>query len=515
MPLIPMSWLYRRLGKHFPAVFYLIQLGIGMMVTAGTLGLISFYYDASSAQLLKLLAISEALTVAGLTFGFVKVLKRMAPVKRWIAGERDPSSTVQAWDAAVNLPIRVMRDDLLWPGLLIGAPSVIAVVDVLDLGWTAFFPIFVAGGVAVVYAALLHYFAVETGMRPVVADIVSELPEDFNFKRLSLPVRTKLLTILPAINVITGLTVAALTSSGGSSLGVSVLIALAVAFTISFELTILLADSITKPVAALREGTKAIRRGNFDVQLPVMTSDDLGELTDGFNRMAAGLAERERLREAFGTYLDKEVAAYILSDDASPDGTEVEVTVVFCDVRNFTGFASDAEATEVVAELNQLFEALVPIVERYGGHVDKFIGDGLLAVFGVPERHEDHADRALAAAIDMVVTVESGEAGRLRIGAGINSGPVVAGSIGGGGRLNFSVIGDPVNVAARVESATRETGDSLLLTDATRGRLRRDVPLMPRGGVDLKGKREPVEVFVPRTLARDAAAASPASASAD
>ena len=123
-------------------------------------------------------------------------------------------------------------------------------------------------------------------------------------------------------------------------------------------------------------------------------------------------------------------------------------------------------------------------------------------MFGAPEMFRDHADRALRAGLDMVRVTEEGAAGELRVGVGINSGPVVAGAIGGAGRLNFSVIGDVVNVAARVEAATRETGDGLLLTAETRDRLTRSLPLVPRGAAALKGREEPIELFAPGSAAR-------------
>ena len=289
------------------------------------------------------------------------------------------------------------------------------------------------------------------------------------------------------MSVLTGLVVAALTGGGDANLGLSVLVTLGVAFSIALELTVLLSDSIARPLNALHEGIVAVEEGRYDVRIPVTTSDDLGELAHGFNRMVAGLAERERLRQAFGTYLDKEVAEYILSDGFSAEGIEVDVSILFCDVRDFTGFAAQAEPTEVVAALNGLFEAIVPIVARHGGHVDKFVGDGLLAVFGAPEGFADHADRAVAAGREIVDAVERGRAGDLRVGVGINSGPVIAGAIGGAGRLNFSVIGDAVNVAARVEAATRDDGDPLLIAADTRDALVGEVALVSRGRGDAQG----------------------------
>ena len=183
------------------------------------------------------------------------------------------------------------------------------------------------------------------------------------------------------------------------------------------------------------------------------------------------------------------------------------MSIMFCDVPGFTPFAERASATEVVSALNALFEVLVPIIGRHGGHVDKFMGDGLLAVFGAPEGFPDHADRALAAGLEILDAV-NGPGVPLRVCVGINTGRVVAGSIGGAGRLNFSVIGDAVNVAARVEAATRDTGDDLLLTRATRDALVRPAALVSRGSISLKGKAEPMELFA----AVDAATARPVDA---
>lgn len=207
--------------------------------------------------------------------------------------------------------MRVFRDDLPVAVVVAGIPSVVAVMVVLDLPWTAFFPLAVISGVAVVYAMVLQYFGIETGMRPIVDEIVSQLPPEFEFERVGLSFTAKLLAIMPLTAMLTGLTVAALARD--DSLGLSVLITLGVAFTISLELVILFSKSVARPMSALRDGIRAVEGGDYAVRVPVTTSDDLGELASGFNQMAAGLEERERIREAFGTYLDKGVAEYILT----------------------------------------------------------------------------------------------------------------------------------------------------------------------------------------------------------
>ncbi|MDP9483697.1 MAG: adenylate/guanylate cyclase domain-containing protein, partial [Chloroflexota bacterium] len=247
----------------------------------------------------------------------------------------------------------------------------------------------------------------------------------------------------------------------------------------------------------LQEGTRRVAAGDLSARVPVMGSDETGGLAASFNGMVAGLEERERLREAFGTYLDEEVARHLISEDYDPDGHEVEVSLVFCDVQDFTGHSVNASASEIVSRLNALFEVIVPIVGRHRGHVDQFAGDGLLAVWGAPERQADHADRAVQCAVEIAWTVNSRRPGGFQIGIGVNSGRVVAGAIGGAGRLSFSVIGDAVNVCSRVEAKTRETGDPVLITDATRLLLSETMEVEPRGKLQIRGYSEPIELYAP------------------
>lgn len=207
------------------------------------------------------------------------------------------------------------------------------------------------------------------------------------------------------------------------------------------------------------------------------------------------LAEELRaLREAFTSF----VGADLSERGTVPgdfDGPAVEVTVMFLDVRNFTGYAETRSPREVVALLNSFWELVVPIVVAHGGHANRYIGDGLLAVFGAPEPSDDHPDQAVLAAGAIARGVAQKYGGMLQIGVGLNTGPVAMGVVGGGGRYEFTVIGDVVNIASRVESATRETGDVVLLTEATRQRLRRRHALVSRGPVSLKGRSAPVDVY--------------------
>lgn len=171
------------------------------------------------------------------------------------------------------------------------------------------------------------------------------------------------------------------------------------------------------------------------------------------------------------------------------------VTIAFVDIRGFTGFADRSTAREAVDYLNDFFVVAIPVVERHGGQVNKLLGDGLLAVFDAP----GHADRALAAATDLLA------AAPCDVGVGVNSGLVLVGTIGAVDVVELGVVGDPVNVAARVQDATRELGEPLLLTEATRALLDSDPDLEPRGALELRGKSEATPVYsvtLPGRLAR-------------
>jgi len=493
--------LYRRLGRFYPPVFLAIELLSAFVIAAATLGLFSFYYNGSAGDYMRILVVTLILTGIAVAITVVRTLPIMRPIGEWIGGARGEERTHQAWSAAVGLPLAFIRRDLWIPIFVAIAPACIWAAIVLDLSWLAFFPLFAGSMVALGYSAILHYLILEAGMRPVLIDInQSEAAPRLSAGGSAIPLRVRLMATLPLINLITGLVVAAFTSGGGggAALGLDVLVAVAVATTISLELTVLFSKSILRPIADLQRATQAVREGRYDVSVPVTTGDELGELAASFNQMVQGLAERERIREAFGTYLDKSVAEYILSEGFSEQGDEREVSVLVCDVRDFTVFARQAEAKEVVARLNELFEIVVPIVTRHGGHVDKFMGDGLLAVFGAPESYPDHADRAVRAACEMATRVNSDEGPGLRIGVGVNTGRVIAGSIGGAGRLNFSVIGDSVNVATRVEAATREVDEDVLITEATRRQLSPAIEAEPCGEHELKGIAEPVALYAPR-----------------
>ncbi|MBE1547687.1 class 3 adenylate cyclase [Mycobacterium sp. OAS707] len=272
--------------------------------------------------------------------------------------------------------------------------------------------------------------------------------------------------------------------------------ALTVAFGIPLVVGVGFSPSM-RPIRDLAEGTERVAAGDYGRRVPVVQDDDLGVLAASFNRMQAGLAERQRLQAAFGTYVDPALAARLLEQgDDVFTGERREVTVMFVDIRDFTPFVEANTAEDTVARLNALFEIVVPAVLDAGGHVNQFLGDGAMAVFGAPNDLANHADAAVSAAVLIHRLVAERFGGELRIGIGINTGTVIAGTIGGGAHLEFGLIGDTTNVAARVEQLTKTTGDAILLTDQTVDALVSRPPgLADRGLHALKGKSAQTTVF--------------------
>jgi adenylate cyclase len=507
-----------RLGPRYPRVMIALLFPLALVVVLAGAWLLDLYVELGPGQFERILVVTEAAVVLEIGAAVWVAFRLVAPADPWLRGERTPETAVAAWRALAGLPLDLMRYARGLPVLLNVVP--ISIYLALEIGGP-FVPavLVLAAGVVVVlaYSMFLRFFTVELALRPLVEQVSCDVPDGTDLGRATVPLRWRLLVGLPVINVITGVAVVGLATDNPSlrTLGVGVLVALGVAFTISFELSLLLLRSIVGPIQDLQAGTSRVAAGDLSTRVPVVGSDETGRLAGSFNQMVAGLEERARLREAFGAFVDPALAERVIAEGTTLEGEEVEVTVLFVDIRDFTAFAERADAQEVVAELNRFYDYVVPLLGHHGGHANKFVGDGLLAVFGAPDRLEDHADRAVEAAVEITAVVREAYAGALETGIGINSGLVVSGTVGGGGRLEFTVIGDTVNTAARVEEATRETGDTVLITEATRRLLRREHGgFEERRAVPLKGKTEQVRLYAPRVVldADTAAEAEPAAA---
>src|ERR1035437_6427308 len=487
----PVDRAIRAIARRNSYMLVWVQFGIAHVVMLGGLGLFSLYQPMSAEDFWILVIVSQALVLAD-NLVSVRITSRMwEPVRAWEQGARDEAATIAAWRALATLPIEYLRWMRKFPFLLSYLP------------WYSFLVLSVVGTVVLAYGLIVRYFTMEIVARPVVEKVARDLPADFKIDAPGLALRWRFLAVAPVINVITGVVVAGLSNHGHHTtlgdLGLSWLIAIVVSFTISLELAVLVVRSLASSLADLQRATERVRAGDFEARVPVVATDETGALAQSFNTMLKGLDERERLRVAFGAYVDPVLAERVLREGANLAGDELEVSVLFLDIRDFTAFTERAKPEEVVALLNGFWELVVPAIVRHRGHANKFIGDGLLAVFGAPERLADHAQRAVAAALEIDQLVRGRYDGRLGVGIGVNTGPVVAGTVGGGGRVEFAVIGDTVNTAARVEAATRGTGDDVLITDTTRELAGDELfAFEPRTSVTLKGKREVVTLWAPR-----------------
>jgi adenylate cyclase len=449
---------------------------------------------ANAAHIRDVNAITAAVYIPlALVVGALVGTRRLFEIRRWLSEERPATLHEQRTVARAPLVLFVVQVSL-W----LGAALVFGLIDShysVQFGNEIAISVSITGFVT----ATCSYLFSERLLRPSVARALGPgVPEG-----LAVPgVATRILltwalgTGLPVLGLV-GIGAGALAGQTAtrSQLAVAIVVLGGIGIGVGLLAVVLVGRAIADPIDSVRQGLDQVQQGSFDVRVPVYDGSQIGRLQLGFNQMAEGLEERERIREAFGTYVDPGVASHILQGGIDLAGEEVVVTVMFIDVRGFTAFAERTPAIEVVARLNELFEQVVPHIHELGGRVDKFIGDGLLAVFGAPLRLADHADRAVQAALGIDAAVRSGVAGTLQIGIGINSGPVVAGNVGGAGRLEFSVIGDPVNVAARVEAATRQTGDTILVAEDTVSLLTQPFRLEERSEVALKGKSEVVRLF--------------------
>jgi class 3 adenylate cyclase len=509
--------LYERMGPRYLGFAVPSMLVGGLGVGVAGVATLALYIDMSAAELaIALVAVELAFWVWDTLVAVRLSRRRLEPVTRWIDGERDDRNTVQSWRAAATLPFELVRHRTFY-----------VLVAVLALAWDVFvvwlldlpplaIPVLLAGNLLIyAYWVVLRFLAVERVLRPVLLDIAESLPRDAVLPAITVPLRLRLWAAAPPLLVITGAVAPGLASHADGDvarLATGIVAAVVVSFTIGAGVVELLAESIAAPIGQLRRAAQQVGRGDFTVRVAVASTDESGDLARAFNQMVEGLEERERLRETFGAYVDPEVAEHVLEHGTDLGGEQVEVTVMFLDVRDFTGFAEGTGAQEVVAALNRLWERVVPVVHEHAGHVDKFVGDGLIAVFGAPRRCDDHADQALAAAVEIAERLGKDT---LDVGIGLNTGPVVAGNVGAAGRLEFSVIGDAVNVAARVEDATRRTGDAILVAEGTRAALVRpgEVELEPRPDVPLKGRTEPIALYAAGTKKGARGRPSPKSAS--
>lgn len=273
---------------------------------------------------------------------------------------------------------------------------------------------------------------------------------------------------------------------------------------VSLLCAVLLARQVTSPVEKMTRGVERIELGDYQIRVPAEGRDELSRLGASFNRMAEGLDERDRVRALLGKTVSPEIARALLNSGLELGGEVREATILFSDLRGFTAYSETQTPEELVAQLNEYFTEIGAAVEREGGVIDKFIGDAIMAVFGAPTFASDHADRALKAALGIInaedqLNQKRAQRGQppLRTGIGVSTGFVVAGAIGSPSRCNYTVIGNAVNLAARIEALTKDKAFEarIICSESTRICLRENHSLRDLGETVVRGKELPIRLW--------------------
>lgn len=271
---------------------------------------------------------------------------------------------------------------------------------------------------------------------------------------------------------------------------------------ISLLITLFLSQIFRRPLIAMDGAAQKIQSGQYDQAIRVSTADELGRLSHSLNQMALGLKEKDRINEAFGRVVDPVVRDHLLKGEINLGGELCRATVLFSDIRNFTGLSEELPPDQLVSMLNRYFTEITAAIEENGGLVNKFIGDAVMALFGAPLPLKDHEKRAVQAALAIRerrdrLNSRFRQEGlpELLSGVGLHSGQLIAGNIGSLSRMEYTAIGDTVNVAARLESSCKQTGKDIILSEDTRNGCSDLEGLVKLGRLKVKGRQAGISIY--------------------
>lgn len=463
---------------------------------------------------LNLAIFATALVVLFLATWIVN-LKLLMPVFRWqrrdnLLAEADPAATELARSRALRMPF--YRSLISMAAWCIG--GVVFIIASWSVARFAAPVVAVATALGAAATAIIGYLQSERVLRPVaVAALRSGVPENVQAPGVILrQILTWMLsTAVPVLAIVLAVVAdkASLLHATPEKLFTPILLLAAAALGIGLVSTLLVAMSIADPLRQLRWALSEVQRGNYNAHMQIYDASELGLLQAGFNDMVRDLSERQRLRDLFGRYVGEDVARRALERGTELGGQERDVAVLFVDLVGSTKLASTRPPAEVVHLLNEFFRVVVDTVGRHGGFVNKFQGDAALAIFGAPIEHPDSSGGALAAARELhdelLPVIGSAE-----FGIGVSSGRAIAGHIGAQARFEYTVIGDPVNEAARLtELAKLEPGHVLASAIAVSGALDAEALCWDVGEVvNLRGRIAPTQLARPVKLADSPDAAS-------
>ena len=284
-----------------------------------------------------------------------------------------------------------------------------------------------------------------------------------------------------------------------------------IALIVGGGLIVILSRDLTRPLQELSMAAEQMADGKLDVRVNPHARDEIGRLGEAFNHMAVGLQEREWLRDMFGRFVSQEVAEAIRTGQVQLEGENRVVSVLFCDIRDFTDYSEHHSPQEVVAMLNKFLPLVVQAAQKHGGMVNKFGGDSTLIIYGAPHELDDSAYHAILTAVDIQLGLKSlnqhltskGEA-PLRVGVGINTGSALAGAVGPHERQEYTVVGNTVNLAARIDGLNKQFPEhNILISERTRfalGSHLDEFEMISLGPVSIRGKNEQVEIWAVKGL---------------
>ena len=415
----------------------------------------------------------------------------------WLAAGREPTPAERAATLAQPARLAVLFFEP-WAGAAVlygGLNAVVfhpSVVRSLQVAATT-----LLGGLT---TCMVFFLVVERRLRPVFALALAGAPPA---RPATIGIRPRLLLswALGSGVVLTGLVLLPLAPvRHGPSHLVGATVFLAVAGLASgFVLTVMAARSVADPIEAVRSGLRRVQAGDLDVSVAVDDGGEVGLLQAGFNEMVSGLRERLLFRDLLDRHIGDEVARYAVEHGVGLGGEAREVSALFVDVIGSTAIAQARPATEVVSVLNELFRLVVAAVTVEGGWINKFEGDAALCVFGSPDEQRDHAARALRAARRLRESLAAwAAAGGLDAAIGVSSGSAVAGNVGSEERYEYTVIGDPVNEAARLCEVAKTKPERVVASAASVAAATGRAGAWSGAGTQmLRGRSQPTELFVP------------------
>lgn len=266
--------------------------------------------------------------------------------------------------------------------------------------------------------------------------------------------------------------------------------------------TILIVNWLISPLPLLVRAAQAVGEGHLEGVIKWKSADEIGLLTDAFNAMVRGLRDRDHIRTVFGRYVSKEIADTVLDGKLALGGERREIAVLFADIRDFTKMSRHMEPEHLVQVLNSYFSVMTGVIHGHGGTIDKFVGDGILAIFGAPLPMENAALRAVRTALAMQAALRATNAERAKSGLApietgicVTFGTAVVGNIGSEARVSYTSVGDPVNLASRLEGLNKRFGTRIIASAEVRALTADSVETRPLGEHKIRGWDEAVEVF--------------------